>query len=64
MDEFQDDPLDLLEDDGDGVIETILLLDDDDKKTDQVRTGCGVLLVTAASLAGGAGWWMTRTFLT
>jgi len=63
MDEFEDDPLDLLEDDGDGVIETILLLDEDEKKTDQLKTGCSVLLLAAGSMVG-VGWWMTRMFFT
>lgn len=58
MDEFEDDPLDLLEDDDDGVIDTILLLDEDEKKPAQAGTGCAVLLFGIASLAG-AGWWIT-----
>jgi hypothetical protein len=32
MDDFDEDPLDLLEDDGDGVIEMCLLLDDEEAK--------------------------------
>lgn len=56
MDEFEDDPLDLLDDD-DGVLETILLFDENEKKPAQARTGCAVLLFGIGSLAG-AGWWI------
>ena len=55
MMEHDEDPLDLLEDDGDGVIETILL--EEEEKPILQRTGCAVLLVGTAGLVGG-GWWI------
>ena len=54
MDDFDDDPLDLLEDDGDGVIETILM--EEEEKPILERTGCAVLLIGVGSTVG-AGWW-------
>ena len=48
MDDFNDDPLDLLDDDSDGVIETILLFDDDKNESIQTRTGCLGLLTFIA----------------
>ena len=64
MEDFEDDPLDLLEDDGDGVIETILLLDDEEEKEKPIleRTGCAVLLIGVSSTVG-AGWWCISKFL-
>jgi len=56
IDEFEDDPLDLLEDDNDGVLESILLLDEEDRKPKRTGSGCAVLLLGAGSLAG-TGWW-------
>lgn len=61
MDDFDDDPLDLLEDDGDGVIETILM--EDEEKPVQHRTGCAVLLIGVSSTAGTV-WWVIEKFLT
>ena len=60
MDDFEDDPLDLLEDDGDGVIETILM--EEEEKPIQHRTGCVVLLIGVGSSAG-AGWWIIGNYL-
>ena len=40
MDDFDDDPLNLLDDDDDGVLDTILLLDEDEKLPVQTNTGC------------------------
>ena len=52
--DFDEDPLDLLEDDGDGVIETCLFFDEDGK--DKVsggklpgNSGCCVLLMSLGS---------------
>lgn len=46
--DFDEDPLDLLEDDGDGVNEMCLLFDRDDKKQNSQKppqgTGCSVVL--------------------
>ena len=68
MDDFDEDPLDLLEDDGDGVIEMCLFIDEDekDKKDGSKPTGnsgcCVVILGMGASMLV-AGWgiseWMS-----
>ena len=50
-----EDPLDLFDDDGDGVIETILLDEEEDKQV-QARTGCGILLFGIGSTIAGAVW--------
>ena len=50
MDDFDRDPLDLLEDDGNGVIETILM--EEEEKPIQQRTGCAVFLVGVSSAVG------------
>ena len=44
--DFDEDPLDLLEDDGDGVNETILFFDKDEEKGQNrpKGTGCSVVL--------------------
>ena len=60
MDEFDDDALDLLEDDSDGVIETILM--EEEEKPIQQRTGCAVLLIGISSSVG-AGWWCISNFI-
>ena len=62
MDDFDEDPLDLLEDDDDGVIETILLLDEDEEKPVLERTGCAVLLFGVRSSVG-VGWWAINSYL-
>ncbi len=51
-----EDPLDLFDDDGDGVIETILLLDEEEEKQVEARTGCGMLLFGIVSTLAGAVW--------
>lgn len=60
--DFDDDPLDLLEDDGDGVNEMCLLFDENgDKQNSQKSpqgTGCSVML-----LCMGAGGFSTGLFL-
>ena len=48
---FDEDPLDLLEDDEDGVIETILLFDDEEEKGIKVRTGCCFPIIIVLSTA-------------
>ena len=53
---FDEDPLDLLEDDGDGVIETILLSEEEEKPVLE-RTGCSFLLLSLGSSVG-VGWWL------
>lgn len=46
---FDEDPLDLLEDDGDGVNEMCLFFDKDDDKQKSQKfpqgTGCGLILI-------------------
>ena len=54
MMDHDEDPLDLLEDDGDGVIESIILLDEDEEKRIQTKTGCAIPLLVAGLSAGGA----------
>ncbi|NNF45889.1 MAG: hypothetical protein HKN69_03885 [Desulfofustis sp.] len=60
MEEFDDDPLDLLEDDGDGVIETILL-EEEEEKPIQERVGCS-LIFAAGVLATAIGWGIASYF--
>jgi len=61
MDDFDEDPLDLFDDDGDGVIEMSLLFGEDSKNNKQSglkaprNTGCCMLfLITGTSIAGTA----------
>jgi hypothetical protein len=60
VEDFDEDPLDLLEDDGDGVIETILLLDEDAENHQQQpvkNSGCAVafMVLTSSLLSAGLG---------
>jgi hypothetical protein len=61
MDNFDQDPLDLLEDDGDGVIETILL-EDEEGRTASRNSGCAVLLLGFVSSMAAGGWVVSRLF--
>lgn len=48
MANFDEDPLDLLEDNGDGIVEILTVLKEDDETQPQVRTGClGLVAVIA-----------------
>jgi len=52
--DFDEDPLDLLEDDGDGVIETCLFFDEDGKdkqsgKKPPGKSGCCVVLLAVGA---------------
>jgi len=51
---YDEDPLDLLEDDGDGVIDTILFFDEDEEKREGFRppqkSGCCVVLILIGSI--------------
>lgn len=48
MPNFDEDPLDLLQDDDDGVIEVLTVLKEDTENQPQVRTGClGLVAVLA-----------------
>ncbi|MFC1830508.1 hypothetical protein ACFL0S_00615 [Thermodesulfobacteriota bacterium] len=60
MDEHEEDPLDLLEDDGDGMIETILFFDEDENKQKQTPqgTGCGVILLLLGSGIFASGFYI------
>ncbi len=57
--DFDEDPLDLLEDDGDGVNEMCLLFDENEKKQNSQKppqgTGCSVLLLCMGAGAVSAG---------
>jgi hypothetical protein len=48
------DPLDLFEDDDDGVIETILLFDDEEEKPAQTKSGCVIPLMLLGLATGGS----------
>ncbi len=61
MEDFDEDPLDLLEDDGDGVIEMGLFFDEDEKGNDSGRkpsgnSGCCVVLLGMGASILLAGW--------
>ncbi len=64
MHDFDDDPLDLLEDDGDGVIETILMEDGDKEQPSSPRgsSGCCVVLLGIGASVG-SGWWVVGNLL-
>ncbi len=53
---YDEDPLDLFDDDGDGVIETSLLFDENEEKPVAQKTGCAVL-ITGIGASGGLGVW-------
>ena len=52
---FDEDPLDLLEDDGDGIIETAIFFDEEEKGQQSGRgsppqgSGCGIVLLLMGS---------------
>ncbi len=54
--------MDLFEDDGDGIIETILLFDEDKKEPERQKTGCAVLLMSLGTI-GGLGLWTFLKYL-
>ena len=64
MEDFDKDPLDLLDDDGDGVIEMGLFFDEDGKNKQSGgrpsgNSGCCVVLCVGASLVM-AGWGVVK----
>lgn len=65
MDDFDEDPLDLLEDDDDGVNETILLFDKDAENQQPTikNSGCTVVLMilTCSLLSAGFGLYKVLT---
>ncbi len=62
MGEF-DDPLDLLDDDGDGVIEMSLLEEEENRKKNSRKNnpGCCVLFLLLGSLCNIAGWYVVQS---
>jgi len=61
MDEFDEDPLDLLEDDGDGVIEMGLFFDEDEKDKQgrnkpPGNSGCCIVILAMGASVLIAGW--------
>ena len=61
---YDEDPLDLLEDDGDGVIDTILFFDEDEEKREGFRppqkSGCCVLLILMGSIFTSVGFGLLK----
>lgn len=63
--DFDDDPLDLLEDDGDGVNEIGLFFEDEDKQNSQKATqgtGCSLILLCMGAGVISAGLILTKMF--
>ncbi len=64
--DFDEDPLDLLGDDGDGVNEMCLLFDDEGKKQNSQKTpqgtGCSVVILCIGSAAVFVGVLANRIF--
>ena len=61
MEDFGEDPLDLLDDDGDGVIEMCLFFDEDEKNKQggskpPANSGCCVVLLCIGASMLVAGW--------
>lgn len=63
--DFDEDPLDLLEDDGDGVNGMCLLFGEDEKKQNSQKstqeTGCSVVLLCIGSAAVSVGFLFTKS---
>lgn len=59
MEEFED-PLDLLNDDGDGVIEICLLEEEKQKKKINTNSGCCVLFLVLSSSLVSAVWCISQ----
>ena len=65
MDDFHEDPLDLLDDDGDGVSETCLFFDEDgeDKQgggKPPGNSGCCVVILCVGVSMAMVGWGLTK----
>lgn len=65
MEDFDEDPLDLLGDDGDGVNETCLLLDEDNEKEQTGSkppgsSGCCVTFLALGTSAGMVVWGISQ----
>jgi hypothetical protein len=59
MDDYED-PLDLLEDDGDGVIEMGLFFDEDEKNKPSGGGGCCVVLLGMGTSLLITGWGISK----
>ncbi len=65
MDDFNDDPLDLLEDDGDGVNETCLFFDAEDEKSGSKPpgpSGCCIVFLVMGATVGSVGIGLVKYF--
>ncbi|MBU1059061.1 MAG: hypothetical protein KJ804_12180 [Proteobacteria bacterium] len=64
MEDFDKDPLDLFDDDGDGVNEMCLLFDEDKKQKGsnkpQGNNGCCIVFLMMGSAVLVAGWGVTK----
>ena len=60
--DYDEDPLDLFEDGDDGVIETLLLFEEDEEKPMTQKTGCAILIIGIGS-SGGLGLWSLFNYL-
>jgi hypothetical protein len=65
MDDFDEDPLDLLDDDGDGVNEMCLLFDEDGKNKQTGskppgNSGCCLIILAFGTSAGLVIWSITQ----
>ncbi len=64
---YDEDPLELLEDDGDGVIEIGLFFDDEKetgkKKSPQGNSGCGLAMIIMGGTLSTIGYGVSKLFL-
>ena len=62
LDDFDEDPLDLLEDDGDGVIEMGLFFDEDKQSGNKPpgNSGCCVVFLAIGTSIGTAAWGISK----
>ena len=65
MEDFDEDPLDLLEDDGDGVIEMGLFFDEDEKNKQSGNKppgggGCCAVFLAIGTSIGTAAWGISK----
>ena len=65
MDDFDEDPLDLLDDDSDGVVEMPLFFDEEHRETPgegkpPERSGCCFALFCVGVSLATAGWGITK----
>ena len=61
MTDFDEDPLDLLGDDGDGIVEMSLLEEEKHKRSvKNTNSGCSIVFFIASSSIVIAGWYMVQ----